>query len=244
MSTLREKIVQRIYHQFEQWIGQNKLQFSCQRGCASCCTHNVTMTATEGELIHRFINENGRNSWFADKIQSIKNRQQLTETTNELAQKCLAAEESSTLPPEKKETVCPFLEDDSCQIYEVRPFSCRSFASVKKCRPGQAAELPQYYISATTAGQQLIEHVGQGEYWGNMHDVLLALCDIKENEGTAELLASQSVADQARSRLTKAQPLPGFLIGQDEYEKVSPFILAVFNDKIGEKNVEDILNGK
>ncbi len=244
MSGLRKKIVQRIYHNFEHWIEQNELSFSCRKGCAHCCTQNVTMTAPEGDAVHQFINDKGLNSWFAGKIQKTTHQQSLPETTNELAQKCLAGEESPSLQPVKSEAVCPFLEDGVCQIYAVRPFSCRSFASLNTCQPDQAAEQPQFYITATTAGQQLIEHVGQGEYWGNMLDVLLALCDLRENEATAKLLPSLSLADQARSRLRKSQPLPGFLIGQEEYDRVSPFILAVFNDKIGGKTVEDILNGK
>ncbi len=243
MSVLRGKILLTIYSQFEQWLDSNARRFACQKGCATCCTQNVTMTAVEGDLIHRFINDHGRQSWFAEKLQGVEPRQQVLETTNEFAEKCLAGKESSGLGLQASEARCPFLENDICQIYQARPFICRSFASIQKCQAGQPAELPQFYISATTAVQQLIEHVGQGEYWGNMLDVLLALCDLQENAATAELLAAHSSADQARARVRKAIPLPGFLISGEDYDVVSPFISAIFNEKIGEKTVEDILNG-
>lgn len=153
------------------------------------------------------------------QVTGKKPRQPALETTNEFAEKCLTGKEGIGCQQEEvREAICPYLEDNRCQIYQVRPFSCRSFASVKKCLAGQAAEQPQFYISATTAAQQLIEHVGQGEYWGNMHDVLLALCDLKANEETGELLDSHSIIDQARARLRKAKALPGFLISGEDYE--------------------------
>lgn len=245
MSSLRDKLLQTIYRQFEQWIATNAPEFACQKSCATCCTQNVTMTAVEGDLIHRFINDNGLHSWFAEKLNQKKSQQHIVETTNEFAQRCLSGiDEGTNATSNQNQATCPYLEDKSCRIYEVRPFSCRSFASVKKCLPGEAAELPQFYISTTTTALQLIEHIGQGEYWGNMHDVLLALSDLNENKETAKLLHSQSMADQARARVKKAAPLPGFLISAEDYDRVSPFVLAVFNVKIGAKTVEEILNGK
>lgn len=244
MSALREKLLLTIYRHFENWIAASDLDFACQKGCATCCTQNVNVTAVEADIIHQFIREKGREAWFAEKLELEKTKIPALETTNEFAAKCLAGEEGSGQASVPGAEVCPFLEETCCQIYEVRPFACRSFASVKTCEINEPAQLPQYYITATSAAQQLIEHIGQGEYWGNMHDVLLALCDLKENESCAELLIMPSVADQARARLRKARPLPGFLIGADDYDKVSPFIEAVFAETIGEKTVEDILNGR
>ncbi|MBU0682055.1 MAG: YkgJ family cysteine cluster protein [Proteobacteria bacterium] len=244
MSSLREKLLLTIYREFEEWIDRNSLSCACHNGCATCCTQKVTMTAVEGDLIHRFVNEKGRHVWFAEKLKAAKSSLPPMETTNEFAARCLSGEDGFDQYGNDKASVCPYLEENSCQIYSVRPFACRSFASEKKCLPGQAAQLPQYYVSAATAAQQLIEHIGQGEYWGNMHDVLLALCDLKENSVSGDLLPSYSLADQARARLRKAKPLPGFLIGEEDFERVSPLIQAVFHTKIDDKNVEDILNGK
>ncbi len=73
---------------------------------------------------------------------------------------------------------CPFLEDGCCSIYDVRPFSCRCFISETVCKPGVPAVIGETYLSASSAVMQIIEHLGQGEYLGNLFDVLLALCDL------------------------------------------------------------------
>lgn len=91
---------------------------------------------------------------------------------------------------------------------------------------------------------QLIEHVGQREYWGNMLDVLPSLLDISKYHSIAQKLQDQSIITTARARLLKAQPIPGFMIGKDEYEDVAPLIDAIFSQEFEGKTVEDLLNGK
>ncbi|MDR9501279.1 MAG: YkgJ family cysteine cluster protein [Desulfurivibrionaceae bacterium] len=239
MTDRRQELLLALYSTFEQWLEAYSLPFVCQPGCATCCTRKVTMTAVEADLIRRFISTSGH-SRPAETAEGATAPPLVTETTNELAARCLHGTEGRE--PEVEEEgeagVCPYLAEARCQIYEVRPFACRSFASLQKCRSGEAAQLPQFYLTAATAAQQLIEHVGQGGYWGNMHDLLLFL----EEAGEPPLPAA--IKEQARARLRRARPLPGFLIGTEEYERVRPFIDLFFNKKIGGNRVEDILNGK
>lgn len=241
MSRRRVQLLRTLYEAFEQWSGRFASGWVCGRGCAVCCTQNVTMTAVEGDLIHQFIRETGGQAWFVGRLTTASPRGPAQETTNEFAGRCLAGEEGEE-PEAHATTVCPFLEEGLCRIYPVRPFACRSFASETTCRPGHPALLPPAYISAATAAQQLIEHLGQGEYWGNMHDVLLALCDLPENVACGELLPASLLA-QAGARLRRARPLPGFLIGPEEYDSVSAFITALFKTNLDGKTVEEILNG-
>jgi Fe-S-cluster containining protein len=242
MTSRRAQLLHTMYQVFDQWAAPFARNWACGSGCAVCCTQNVTMTAVEGDRIHQFIREAGCQAWFVGRLTTVAPRGPAVETTNEFAGRCLAGLEGDEPEEAHATTVCPFLAEGLCRIYAVRPFACRSFASQTTCQPGQAAQLPPAYISAATAAQQLIEHVGQGEYWGNMHDVLLALCDLPENAACGDLLPPTLVA-QARARLRKARPLPGFLIGPEEYEKVSGFITALFKTNIDGKTVEDILNG-
>lgn len=240
MLPLKEDILLSIYEAFSEWSAG--FPFVCGEKCASCCTQNVTMTAVEGEAIHRWIRENGRESWFAGELQKkgVTGRPRMT--TNDFADACLQGDD---VQPEQYGNMspCPFLENDCCRIYEVRPFSCRCFASEQRCHAGTSALLPEYYLSASTAVMQIIEHLGQGEYWGNMLDVLAALCDLPENRSVATLLPPLFV-DQARVQLVKAKPLPGFLLLEDEMDKISPLLDGIFTRKIGEKTVESILNGR
>lgn len=199
-------------------------------------------TAVEGELIHRSIREQGGQEWFVARLQEKGITTRARMTTNEYAGFCLRGEDvvveegGSQLP-------CPFLDQDRCLVYEVRPFVCRSFASQETCRPGLSALLPPEYLAASIAVQQIIEHLGQGEYWGNLLDVLTALCDLPENKQCMTFL-SPSFVEQARVQLIKARPLPGFLLLEEESSQVAPLLQAIFSRKIGEKTVEEILNGR
>ena len=91
---------------------------------------------------------------------------------------------------------------------------------------------------------QIIEHLGQHEYWGNMLDVLPALCDISSYKDIAGLFADPSMIIKARLRTRRARPLPGFLLLAEEQEKISPLFKAIFSTRIDGKRIEDILNGR
>ena len=105
------------------------------------------------------------------------------------------------------------------------------------------AEIAESHLSASTAVMQVIEHLGQGEYFGNMLDVLLALCDLPENRKYVKLLPA-SVSDQGRAQIVKSLPLPGFLLLEEEMERVEPLLQAIFEHKVDGKRIEDILNNK
>ncbi|MBU1056797.1 MAG: YkgJ family cysteine cluster protein [Proteobacteria bacterium] len=240
MVSLKEQILLAIYEEFEKWAKEEKTV--CSKGCTACCTQNVTMTAVEGDLIHRHIRENDQMEWFAGKLQEKGNTRRPEMTTNGFAAACLQGEDVES-GSSGNESVCPFLENKSCSIYAVRPFSCRCFVSEETCKPGVAAVIPESYLSASTAVMQIVEHLGQGEYWGNMLDVLLALSDLPENRRYNQFLPA-SLPDQGRANLVKALPLPGFLLLEEEMKKIEPLIQGIFTHPIGEKSIEEILNNR
>lgn len=239
MPTLHEEVLLGIYEEFEQWLDED---LACKKGCSTCCTQNVVITALEGELIHRFIREQEMTAWFAGKFQHKAATRRPEFTTNAFAASCLQGED---VEPESygNSDPCPFLEEGCCAIYEVRPFSCRCFASTETCRPGTPARIGEYYLSAATAVMQVIEHLGQGNFMGNMLDVLLALCGIPENRKYFAILPA-SMSDQGLANVVKALPLPGFLLLEEEIEKVGPLLEAIFAHRIAERSIEDILNNK
>ena len=240
MLPLKEVVLHSIYEAFAEWSAG--FSFVCTKNCAACCTQNVSMTAVEGEVIHRLIRENGREGWLAEKLQAKGEIKRPWMTTNDFAGACLQGEDVQSEEYGNMSS-CPFLENGCCQIYAVRPFSCRCFASEQRCFSGTSALLPEYYLSASTAVMQIIEHLGQGEYWGNMLDVLSALCDLPENRNYATLLPA-SFANQSRVQVIKAKPLPGFLLLDEEMGKIAPLLEAIFTRKVGETTVESILNGR
>lgn len=75
----------------------------CKAGCSACCHMQVEMTDVEAERIARSTGA---------KAQSLPPGRHTT-----------AVEKLG-----RKDTPCPFLKDDQCSIYDVRPVMCRDMA--------------------------------------------------------------------------------------------------------------------
>jgi hypothetical protein len=162
-------------------------------------------------------------------------------TTNQFAAACLCGQESEHTWPENQ-APCPFLADGLCRIYAARPFACRLFVSTSRCQPDDAATMPADYAGVASAICQVIEHLGQRQYWGNMADVLLALLLRPEYEEIARFVAPKK-AMAARARLLVAEPLPGFLLDEREAALAAPLFDAIFASQADGKTVGVILNG-
>jgi hypothetical protein len=202
------------------------------------------ITALEGERILGFVRQEGMEGWFAGRLQQPRPAAPPLLTTNEYAETCLQGIETDAPGDPGDPVPCPFLDRNCCGIYPVRPFGCRCFASERVCRPGEAAVLPDFYIAASTAMMQIIEHLGQHEYWGNMLDVLPALCDISKYKTIADLLADPAMIIQARLRTKRASPLPGFLLLAEEQEKILPLLNTIFATEIEGLRIDAILNNR
>ena len=240
-NIMKETIYLTIIDHFKNWAAG--VDYACVKGCSPCCTQNVTITALEGERILNFVLTHGMERWLAKKLQEPQRADRPRLTTNEFAQACLTGREADdgengTIAP------CPFLEDDACRIYPVRPFACRCFISTIRCSALQPARIAAHYLTAATAMMQLIEHLGQKEYWGIMTDVLLALCDISVYRPIAEQLDDPARIMQGRLRTLTARPLPGFLFSEEEEERLGPLLRSIFSTHLDGRTVEDILNGK
>jgi Fe-S-cluster containining protein len=209
---LKSTILQIIYNRYEEWAKQ--FAVACRPSCCACCTQNVTITAIEGEEILRYVKQQGMEQWIGTKLSRTRPVTPPPMTTNEFARACMENRDIDLDQPANL-APCPFLENGLCQIYPVRPFGCRLFISSVTCSASQPAVVPESYLGAVTAVSQLIEHLGQKEYWGNMLDVLPALLDIVEYQNIA-LYVDTALSATARIRTLTAQPLPGFLLDEQE----------------------------
>lgn len=116
--TFKEKkeALKRIYERFEEDASEFKKDAICRIGCTFCCTDvgNVDATTLEGVIILEQVNKFPEPLRYAVKKKISQNR---LEKEN------------------KKIAPCPFLkEDNTCLIYDIRPFSCRQLYSVRKCK--------------------------------------------------------------------------------------------------------------
>jgi Fe-S-cluster containining protein len=197
---------EKIYRIYEKEIVE--LPFVCRAGCSTCCTQSVTMTTAEGGLIMDYLRCEGR---ALPVLPDTAGRSYLTCTTNGLATFCL--EEQEVLPEIDEPWVyepCLFLVDDRCTIYPVRPFGCRSFASLCNCAESGVAEAPDWFVSLNIVVSQLIEHLDRGGRWGNMIDVLRYLESGESGVGLERLLANQ--------------PVPGLLLIKEDLPRVERFL--------------------
>jgi len=238
---MKKNILRSIYNTFDSW----SLQFSmaCRKGCTSCCTQDVMVTAIEAELIIDYITENHLEKWLTTRLDSDLPRSAPSCTTNEFAHACL---NDIDLSPETEANkgVCPFLEYGSCSIYPARPFSCRSFASTKLCSQGSSATAPQHYLTATTAVSQIIEHLDQRYFWGNMLHVIYLLAQQNDQTADNNYPENKKRLLLAQSSCMSSKPLPGFLISEEDYPQVEPLIEQIFMNEVDGRRVEDILNNR
>lgn len=236
---MKQKILETILSVFADWA--DPLPVACTKGCATCCTLNVSMTWLEGQRIHRFVKANCMEEWLAGRLAATGELTQPRMTVNAFAKACLDGVDLDPGPGDFGGT-CPFLEEGLCCIYEVRPFGCLGFASQIPCVPGHHARVPAYYMAATTAIGQILEHLGRGGPWGNMISVLLALSEAPAFRQVAEMLDDRQRISRNRAACLTALPLPGFIIGVDEQAQVFPLLEKIYGSRIGGERLEDMLS--
>ena len=209
--TDKKQLLSAVNEIYRGWVAG--LPLACRKGCAACCTRNVTMTSLEGEAILDFVERAGREKWLLERLARVapgKNR--LSMTTNQFAAACLGRREVDDAGMDDWDfTPCIFVEENVCTIYAARPFGCRSFGSLQRCAPGSAAEIAPMHLAVNTVFTQIIEHVCSASgYWGLMNDMLRALTD---KESGAE-----------NTHLLPARPLPGFLLEPREARLVRTLV--------------------
>ncbi|MEZ4528339.1 MAG: YkgJ family cysteine cluster protein [Desulfobacterales bacterium] len=109
-----------IYERFEAESREFWKQAVCRPGCAFCCTNmgNIDVITLEGMIIREHIRD----------FSSKKKKEMCTRLLRNREEKV----KGRTSP-------CPFLKaDQTCLIYEIRPFSCRQLYSLGKCGPAGA----------------------------------------------------------------------------------------------------------
>ena len=212
------RMLGRIYDIYETF--SKGLTVACVRGCAACCTQNVTMTTLEGYRIVDHLISTGRISLFEHLHRSAdQERFQPTVTTNEFAALCLQGED---LPEEKNawpRAQCPLLSDKECLIYPERPFGCRCFFSKQKCEAIASAVVDPLLLTVNTVFLQCVEHIDGGGLLGNMTDVLLFL-ESEEQRKHYEVNASVNYPEG----LAVNRCIPGLLVPPEHHLRIQPIL--------------------
>ena len=108
------------------------VKISCQKGCAACCRKLIPISKIEAVRIAELIEslpETKSSEVFARFIAARKKLQDLGLLDALLNSENLTGEEVISLGTEyfKHWITCPFLEEESCLIYENRPVACREY---------------------------------------------------------------------------------------------------------------------
>ncbi len=92
---------------------KKKLELSCKKGCSNCCKTHKDIPVYPLELSGIY--------WFA--IEKFQNQ------SRQILKKQLRSHKNPN---------CPFLIDESCSIYQVRPIACRQFNVFRRqCEVGE-----------------------------------------------------------------------------------------------------------
>lgn len=146
-SSARSKM-RKVYNLVDELMSHSKPFTACKKGCSSCCKINVLISEMEAKNIADFkkIPLNPVKSSIRHNIMDFM-----------------------SIP-------CPFLVDDACSIYEVRPFVCRSCVSFDEtaywCDPkvNTEIEMPMLKFPNAEAAIHEIGKFKQGSVFADIRD--------------------------------------------------------------------------
>jgi Fe-S-cluster containining protein len=206
-----------IYRIYDNFV--SGLQLACKKYCAHCCTTAVTLTTLEGYKIIQQLESEDKAGWI-EKIEQAAQKPhfQLKITTNQLASMCVEG-----IDPPAEEIVewnpCPFLTDNQCPIYAVRPYGCRCLVSRHDCGIEGYAKIDDFVLSVNTVFLQIIENLDADGCTGNLIDVLRTMAP-EENRNHYE----NNRLKCANAGLISNQPLKVLMIPPEHRTKMEPIL--------------------
>lgn len=133
--------------------GEGEPALACKRGCATCCTLRVGVTAPEAWLVARFLRQLSP-GLLARGIDLVARVREADAVTRSLGEEARVAERRR----------CPFLAQGVCVIYGVRPLACRGHAShdVAACADAAAGRVQSIpYSSSHQVVRSLVQNAMQ-----------------------------------------------------------------------------------
>jgi Fe-S-cluster containining protein len=221
---LKDKLaaLDQIYHIYDRFMTGQEL--ACKKGCAHCCTTSVTLTTIEGyKIIEQLISE--KDADWTDKILRASEQAYFRPhiTTNQLAHMCAQGIE----PPEEKQpeqTACPFLSQNQCPLYRVRPFGCRCLVSRHDCSKHGYADIDDFVLSVNTVLLQSIEHLDADGCSGNLLDVLKVMAGHENRQAYTE-----GKLDCTSTGLIQNQPLKILMIPPEHRTRMESILQSLRN---------------
>ena len=208
-----------VYDRFVTSLGE----MACRKFCAACCSRNVTMTTLEGLHFLNGLAADGRAPELAaltrgPRDQGFRPRW----TTNQMAAFCREGREPPEDAVDHDDSRCPFLADDACALYGLRPFGCRCMVSRQPCGARGYADVDDWILTVNTVFLQTIEHIDRPGCFGNLQDVLLALAPEAQRAAYA---AGKPPADAPG--LIPNHPAPMLLVPPEHRARMAPILAEI-----------------
>ena len=213
-----------------------KYPFVCRPGCAVCCTVNIVATGAEARYFLDTLTQAEKEDLYR-RLLPLKGARRLRPkvTPNEMAALYMAGKE----PPPDEGFVfepCVFLgEGARCEIYQRRPFICRTVFSLKTCQPGGEAEMPPQFFSLSMVFIQLLEEIDYAGLYGSFYDLLLFFLERERVENPEEF----SIPEELLSN----REAPDFAIPPEHERYVRPILARLYREKVGDKTFKEVLDG-
>lgn len=118
-----------------------KLDRVCTKGCSTCCHQVVNVFKDEAEIIKNYITNHF--TLEQRKITTAIAEEYIKKVNKSFKGKKFTALDFSYKNYKEncfKGIQCPFLHDNLCAIYQVRPIECRAFLSIKEPEACQAKQ--------------------------------------------------------------------------------------------------------
>jgi Fe-S-cluster containining protein len=146
---------------------------SCRKGCAACCRMLVPVSAPEAFALREYVEQlpTERRTPLLTRLNDTKERLTREGLWDRLTD---VAEASRPVPDEELDPInqsyyalripCPYLEDETCSIYEARPAACRELLVTSP------AELCQDMVQNPISPLPISMRIGSilGLLWGTL----------------------------------------------------------------------------
>jgi hypothetical protein len=165
-------LLDQLYHLHDQYT--RTIDAVCHKTCCDCCTCNVTVTTLEAHRMLQVLPDDQR-PHILEILTKYLDHPRFTPkaTFNQIADLCASGMEPPEETIEASWGTCPLLADRLCPVYDARPFGCRCLVSATPCAQTGAAEMSEFTASVNTLFLQVIEHMDQDGFSGNLSDVLV-----------------------------------------------------------------------
>lgn len=230
-KTRREfEILTRIYALYDETMQNQKT--ICQKGCAACCTCNVTMTGLEAALLADALDLKAKKA-LKEAVNSHfpANRFILKTTTNQFARLCM---EGKPVLEEENDPAwgkCPALKSDVCSIYEARPFGCRALMSTASCADQGYAQISPEIVTINTVFMQAIEHLDQKGISGNFSDIMQLFLDENPSKNESPPIMTdpienirKNIKEKGSTRFSANEKITVLMIEPEHRKKLTPLV--------------------